>query len=144
MKIKKEISAGGIVFKIQNVTLNTLPVLWLVTQHSQHKGWVFPKGLIGDTNENEKMEDAFKRELREETALVASSVEFLGVTESFVPSHCLHLNFVVRGVEESEVQTMEKEKCEGWKFYDIDNLPDVFASQMPLIEQYIKSINSLS
>lgn len=61
MKTKKEFSAGGIVFKKQrNKTL------WLVVQHSQHKGWVFPKGLIGDKKENEKMEEAALREVEEE------------------------------------------------------------------------------
>lgn len=61
MKFKTERSAGGIVQKIQgNKTL------WLITQHSQHKGWGFPKGLIGDTDQSESMEDAALREVREE------------------------------------------------------------------------------
>lgn len=66
MDIKKETSAGGIVYK---KTENGF--LWLVTQHSQHKGWVFPKGLIGDINENEKMEDAALREVEEEGGVKA-------------------------------------------------------------------------
>ena len=70
MKIKNETSAGGIVFKKSNVGL-TSQVQWLVTQHSQHKGWVFPKGLIGDTNENEKMEEAALREVEEEGGVKA-------------------------------------------------------------------------
>lgn len=66
MKIKKETSAGGIVYKkIQDSNSNS-KIVWLVTQHSQHKGWVFPKGLIGDTNANEKMEEAALREVEEE------------------------------------------------------------------------------
>jgi len=65
MKIKNEISAGGIVFR-QNE--------WLVTQHSQHKGWVFPKGLVGDTNSNEKMEEAAIREVEEEGGVKARIV----------------------------------------------------------------------
>lgn len=61
MKVKQERSAGGVVFR--NVGGQ---VLWLITQHSQHKGWGFPKGLIGDTNEDESMEDAALREVSEE------------------------------------------------------------------------------
>lgn len=66
MKRKNETSAGGIVYK-----KNDGPLLWLMTQHSQHKGWVFPKGLIGDTNINEKMEDAALREVEEEGGVKA-------------------------------------------------------------------------
>jgi 8-oxo-dGTP pyrophosphatase MutT (NUDIX family) len=49
IKIKNETSAGGIVFKRENKE-----TLWLICQHSYHKGWVFPKGLIGDKKENEE------------------------------------------------------------------------------------------
>ncbi|MFZ2026146.1 MAG: NUDIX domain-containing protein [Microgenomates group bacterium] len=66
MDIKKETSSGGIVYKKTDKGF-----LWLVTQHSQHKGWVFPKGLIGDINENEKMEDAALREVEEEGGVKA-------------------------------------------------------------------------
>lgn len=71
MQIKKETSAGGIVFKkVQNPE----SILWLVTQHSEHKGWVFPKGLIGDTNKDEKMEEAALREVEEEGGVKARIV----------------------------------------------------------------------
>lgn len=66
MDIKKETSSGGIVYKKTDSGF-----LWLVTQHSQHKGWVFPKGLVGDINENEKMEDAALREVEEEGGVQA-------------------------------------------------------------------------
>lgn len=61
MKEKNETSAGGIVYKKINNE-----VLWLVTQHSQHKGWVFPKGLVGDTDSSETKETAALREVEEE------------------------------------------------------------------------------
>lgn len=61
MKSKKEFSAGGIVYK-----KTSKGTLWLITQHSQHKGWVFPKGLVGDKNKDEKPEDAALREVEEE------------------------------------------------------------------------------
>lgn len=64
MKLKQEVSAGGIVYKPSDS--EGKKVLWLTTQHSQHKGWTFPKGLIGDTNPNETKEDAALREVREE------------------------------------------------------------------------------
>jgi 8-oxo-dGTP pyrophosphatase MutT (NUDIX family) len=66
MKHKTETSAGGIVYKIADGK-----TLWLITQHSQHKGWGFPKGLIADVDKNETMEDAALREVREEGGITA-------------------------------------------------------------------------
>lgn len=69
MKFKTETSAGGIVYK-----KGSDKILWLITQHSQHKGWGFPKGLIGDTNETEKMEEAALREVGEEGGIKAKII----------------------------------------------------------------------
>jgi len=71
--MKFEFSAGGIVFKKEKKELYIL-----VAQHSQHLGWVFPKGLIGDHVKGEKKsasaegsgetkEEAAVREVEEET-----------------------------------------------------------------------------
>ena len=79
MNIKNETSAGGIV--LQKLTTNDpstklrvnhrLTTLWLICQHSYHKGWVFPKGLIGDTVINETMQKAALREVEEEGGVKA-------------------------------------------------------------------------
>ena len=60
--MKLEFSAGGVVIKKENGE-----ILVLVAQHSQHHGWVFPKGLIGDHIKNEVKEDTAVREVEEET-----------------------------------------------------------------------------
>lgn len=62
MKIINQTSAGGIVFKGN---------LWLICQHSQHKGWVFPKGFVGDVDKNETNETAALREVEEEGGVKA-------------------------------------------------------------------------
>jgi len=64
--MKFEFSAGGVVFKKEK---NKIFVL--VAQHSQHHGWVFPKGLIGDHVKNEKKEETALREVKEETGIKA-------------------------------------------------------------------------
>ena len=61
--MKFEFSAGGIVYK----TKPTLQIL--VSKHSQHHGWVFPKGLIGDKVKGEKKEETALREVGEETGI---------------------------------------------------------------------------
>ena len=65
MKKINQISAGGIVYKDN---------LWLICQHSQHKGWVFPKGLVGDRDSGESMEKAALREVEEEGGIKAKIV----------------------------------------------------------------------
>ena len=61
MKMKNAISSGGIVFKKKGDK-----TYWLIVQHSQHKGWVFPKGLVGDEEIQESKEKAALREVNEE------------------------------------------------------------------------------
>ena len=70
--MKFEFSAGGIVYKKENAKIYIL-----VSQHSQHKGWVFPKGLIGDKDhiKGEKKEATAIREVREETGAKAEIVK---------------------------------------------------------------------
>lgn len=69
MKVINQTSAGGIVYKKQ-----ARQTLWLITQHSQHKGWVFPKGFIADVNKNESNETAALREVEEEGGIKAKII----------------------------------------------------------------------
>lgn len=57
-----EFSAGGIVFRKKKDFFEVL-----LCQHSQHHGWGFPKGLIGDKKEKESKEETAIREVEEET-----------------------------------------------------------------------------
>lgn len=68
--MKFEFSAGGIVFKKENNNL-----LILVSKHSGHHGWVFPKGLIGDKIKGEKKEETALREVEEETGVKGKILE---------------------------------------------------------------------
>ncbi len=85
----REFSAGGIVIRKKNEILNPIrqaqglseverqvqdDIEILLCQHSQHHGWVFPKGLIGDNIENESKEATALREVKEETGVVAKII----------------------------------------------------------------------
>lgn len=69
--MQREFSAGGIVYKKSKAPGSKSKALWLVCQHSQHKGWVFPKGLIGDHKDGESSEETAVREVEEETGVKA-------------------------------------------------------------------------
>lgn len=72
--MKFEFSAGGVVFKIED---NSIYIL--VSKHSFHHGWVFPKGLIGDKDhiKDEKKEDTAIREVKEETGAEGEIIQEL-------------------------------------------------------------------
>lgn len=69
--MKIQFSAGGVVFK------RKAEILVLVSQHSQHHGWVFPKGLIGDHVKGENKEDTALREVEEETGAKGKIIKTL-------------------------------------------------------------------
>ncbi len=73
--MKRIYSAGGIVIK----TNKDGPCI-LVTQHSGHKGWDFPKGHI---ESGESSQAAALREVEEETGVKAEIIEKVGETKYF-------------------------------------------------------------
>lgn len=83
-----EFSAGGIVYRHDPSTSSGQErVLILVAQHSQHHGWVFPKGLIDKKKPRTKnqelrtiketKEEAALREVREETGVYGKIIKAL-------------------------------------------------------------------
>lgn len=75
--MKFEFSAGGIVHKKEDSK-----DLILIAQHSQHHGWVFPKGIIGDHPstssgqvKKETKEQAALREVKEETGVLVKIIK---------------------------------------------------------------------
>lgn len=74
MTVKRIFSSGGIVVKDDGG-----PKV-LVTQHSKHLGWDFPKGHV---ESGEAVEAAAIREVEEETGVIAEIVEKVGRSEYF-------------------------------------------------------------
>jgi len=70
--MKFQFSSGGIVYKKEDKK-----IFILVSQHSQHHGWVFPKGLIGDHIKNEGKEETALREVKEETGAIGKIIKAL-------------------------------------------------------------------
>ncbi|MDP3724533.1 MAG: NUDIX domain-containing protein [bacterium] len=68
--MQQHISAGGIVMNVDDT-----PPTILISQHSGHKGWGFPKGHI---EKGEKPEETAVREVREETGIDARITDKAG------------------------------------------------------------------
>lgn len=68
--MKREFSAGGIVFKDNKV---------LLTKHSQNHHWSFPKGLLDHPEQT--TEESALREVREEGGIVAEIVDKVGYSK---------------------------------------------------------------
>lgn len=65
--MKLQFSAGGVIYKkVHSACSEQDGVFILVSQHSQHHGWVFPKGLIA---EKETKEETALREVKEEAGV---------------------------------------------------------------------------
>ena len=75
MALRRIFSAGGIIVKSEKGGPKVL-----VTQHSKHKGWDFPKGHL---ETGESSEQAALREVEEETGVKAEILEKVGQTQYF-------------------------------------------------------------
>jgi len=75
MSVKRIFSAGGVVLKSEDGQVSVL-----VTQHSKHLGWDFPKGHV---EAGESSEEAALREVEEETGVKAEIIEKTGQTQYF-------------------------------------------------------------
>ncbi|KAK7275155.1 hypothetical protein RIF29_16264 [Crotalaria pallida] len=95
-----------------------------------HSAFALPGGHL---EFGESFEECAVREVREETALEigkGGKVEFLTVTNNVMlsePKKCHYVTIFMRALVdeggEQVVQNAEPEKCDGWDWYEWDQLP---------------------
>ncbi len=79
-----------------------------------------------------------ERETEEECGIEIKNIRFgfLYNLKKYAPKHYVHLGLVADW-EKGEPQVLEPEKCEGWSWYDLDDLPKpLFDACLVAIESY--------
>ncbi|MCH9630471.1 MAG: NADH pyrophosphatase [Chlamydiia bacterium] len=104
--------------------------------------WATPGGHLEFA---ETIEECAKRELLEETGLIAHTIKVGPWTENIsctkADKHYITF-FVIAESYEGDVALLEPHKCEGWEWFPIDDLPSpLFPSIISILE---KAGNSLT
>ncbi len=85
--------------------------------------WAFPGGHLEG---GETFEQGIIRETFEETGIRLNWVEFWLVENVFYPDdhHCVTIFMVAQLPHGQEAKNMEPDRCEEWKWFPWDDLPD--------------------
>jgi len=82
--------------------------------------WAFPGGHL---EYMESVEECAKREMMEECGLEITNIRFQLVANRtrYAPKHYVHIGMIADA--SGEPRLLEPDKCEGWEWFDLDNLP---------------------
>lgn len=85
----------------------------------------------------ESFEECAKREVREETGMEIENIRFLRLMnfKDHAPKHYVDIALMADW-QSGEPRVMEPEKCEGWNWYDPDQLP---TPQFGTIPSYLEA-----
>jgi 8-oxo-dGTP diphosphatase len=85
------------------------------------------------------------REVAEECGVVVDNLRFalLGNVLEFLPKHYVQIGFHAEW-KAGEPQVLEPDKCEGWEWYALDELPEpLFAPTAMMIKSHRSGVNFL-
>lgn len=97
--------------------------------------WNFPGGSL---EHGESWEDAARREVREEAGIEIDNIRFWTATNDlFLESNRHDVSiFMLASYASGDVQVMEPDKCEAWKWFGWNALPTpLFLSEQNLLKQ---------
>ncbi len=87
----------------------------------------------------ESLEECAKRETREEAGIEIENVRFLSLYNlKKYDKHYINIGLLADW-KSGELQNLEPNKCEGWDWYDLNNLPSPLYGTMP---QYLEALRT--
>lgn len=92
----------------------------------------------GNLEYSESFEECIVREVAEEADIKIKNIKFLGIynLKEYMPKHYLNI-LMSADWESGEPKLMEPDRCEGWQWYDMDDLPiPLFVTVPNSIESY--------
>ena len=97
--------------------------------------WTMPGGKI---HFGEKIEEAAKRELKEETGVISNTLKIVSVTNEIrSDAHFVTIGFLCEEFE-GEPRVMEPQEITEWKWFPLNALPSpIFPPTMKLLQNYI-------
>lgn len=100
--------------------------------------WCLPGGHF---EYGESLIDAAKRELEEETSILADDLEFLHlVNDPMKNVHYVHIDFLAKKWA-GEPKVTEPEKFAEWEWFDLNNLPkEIFIGHQKLIPAFVEKM----
>ena len=100
--------------------------------------WTMPGGKVEFM---EKLVDAAKRELEEETSLKETKLDLLCISDDMTnTAHYVTVGFIVREYT-GEAKAMEPETILEWKWFDLNDLPtNLYNPSKKCIEKYKEGI----
>ena len=108
------------------------------TEIDGYETWSMPGGKVEYL---EKLVDAAKRELKEETTIEALDIKLISINDDIVDQeHYVTIGFLVTSFKGEAIVT-EPDKNIDWQWFDLNSLPDnLYSPSKNIIHNYLNNI----